>query len=347
METAKTHQLEDLGRDTINFVSHLPRQAIKIANYMLGRGLIAVALFGAGLAHLEFGPAAFLALPLITGFQAFMDYRKEQNARYDLLNNYREEVAVKLGIDPKGVTVKDVEMLVNGNVEMGIDPNPILAEAWQRTGKSLRMRLVTTAIAGFAALGLVLGTPFAQDVQSIVHTVTSDNPFGLAFTYTGLTLTGGLVLQTINRVLDAVGAMVLGINKSTVQDHIRMLDKQLQRGQMLTREQVMSVFVAADAGLAERIEYYYGKPYDRLPPTYQRHAALHLGAECGVEEMTYDLNFGYVKTQELAFAAVGQSSGVQPMRHPEHRHEETEKTQEHSPAVAAQQSAQPAVEAPC
>lgn len=316
--------------------AEVPRQLTKTINYALGRGFIALSLFGLSMAGAGTGIAMWVALPLLTGFQAFMDYRKEQNAKHHLLNEFREEVAIAIGKDAKDVDLKDLQTVAEGDKSRGIEANPILDEEWDRIGRRRTVQFVTTAISAVATL-MLINFPMFTNAAGASQTLVAEAGDWVAwgkdqaismlnlpegstlasiisngFTYTGLTVAASWVLQAANAALDFVSFGVLGLSSKTTHDRIDDISKALDNGKLITKEQVLGVFVSANKDLAEDIRKEFGKDYDKLGWQKQQAAVAKFGGEYKVYELAYMINFRMIKPQELAFAAVGRESGVKP-----------------------------------
>lgn len=326
------HKTQSLGGQAIDgaraLPKELPRQLTKTVNYMLGRGFIGVALIAVGaMTSWTMQPAMWVALPLLTGFQAFMDYRKEQNAKHHLLEEFGEEISKTLGKPQKDLTLKDLQTVAEGDPSRGIKPNIVLDEEWDRIGRKRTIQFITTAVSGLGAFMLVqmplfggstivdlAGNLVAQGQGFAASVLGAESFFGqmvaTGFTYTGLTLSAGIILQTANATLDFVTFGALGLSRKTTHDRIDDISKDLERGKLITKEQVLGVFVSANPDLAEDIREAFGKDYDKLGWQKQQAAVAKFGEPYKIYDLAYMLNFKTIKPQELAFAVVGEESGV-------------------------------------
>ncbi len=324
--------------------SEVPRQAVKGVNYLLGRGAIAMVLGVCAFTFKEaIWPAIFIGVPLITGFQAFLDYRKEQNAKHHLLDEFAEEISQVLGKDGKDLTLKDLETVINGDRHKGIPPNSVLKEEWDRIGRKRSMQFATTAMAGVAALVAILAPIFPADAVGVANEVANNGMTNIAhmagvwvtnvkefilsitplssetgigmwlargFTYTGITMSAGIIIGGVNNALDFVGGHILGISGKTTHDLIDDISHSLNNGKLVTKEQVLGVYVSANTDLAQDIKEYFGKSFEKLGWQKQQAAVAIFGKEYDIHTITQDINFGVVKPQELAFSSIGQKSGV-------------------------------------
>lgn len=285
------------------------------AMYMAGRGLLSMALilaasympFTVGLT--PFSMVAVAATGLLQGALIWRDQRRHEDR---LLQEYRGEVAAKLGRDPAQVTVGDLHTVANGAPEAGLESNPVISEAINHNSKKQLVRMMTTvvsAILTFGGLLLFAGAviPGVESVaQSYADLIGSANPIQVV----GAMLVSGTGMGIVNGMLDRVAEPILRLNKKPANHYIREIRKAMKRNKLIAQEQVFGVFVAADSVLSNVIKEAYGKDYHKLSSAEQSEAMAYFGSDYHLAELTDDLNNRQIEADELAFAAVGQRSGV-------------------------------------
>lgn len=288
--------------------------------YMSGRGILG---FGVVLGS-SFGPAVFpFAVAGTAALQAVISWRKERRQESMLLSAYKEEVGAILDKNPEDVTTDDLQTVAQGDKEKGIEGNAVLAEALEYNSKRGLMEMVTSALSGLAIIATTFGVfqlLFGVDLISQTGGILERAYEKVPFLGDQLTSRGGQVLGTMflagtgltffNQVFDRIGEKMLDIDKEPAIVNISKLRREIDKGKMLTPEQVFGVYVAANESLGETIAQEFGQPYEKLSQRQQHLALEEFGQGLNIHKLTYDINHYHIEPEELAFTAVGQSSGV-------------------------------------
>lgn len=282
--------------------------------YMTGRGLMSMAFVGVALAAPGIGlmPLALAAIGLTGLLQGVLVWREQSRTEERLLEHYREEIASKLEISPAKVGVNELHKVAYGDKAEGVEANPVLRQSIEHSGEKKLLRLGSTILAALTALVAVSSFVPPEAIQSISSWVQEVSGGWLANNTTifGAMLVSGTGMGLVNNAYDAIGESLLGLDKPTAGSQIKAINLDISRNKNVTKEQVFGVFVAADKVLADAIEEACGKSYFNLTPKVQQRALVEFGRHYPIEALTYDINHRQVKPVELAFAAVGQESGV-------------------------------------
>ncbi len=282
--------------------------------YMTGRGLMSMAFVGVALAAPGIGlmPLALAAIGLTGLLQGVLVWREQSRTEEKLVEHYRDEIASKLEISPAQVDVDALHKLAYGDKAEGVEANPVLRQSIEHSGEKKLLRLGSTILAALTALVAVSSFVPPEAIQSISSWVQNVSGGWLANNTTifGAMLISGTGMGLVNNAYDALGESLLGLDKPTAGSQIKAINLDISRNKNVSKEQVFGVFVAADKVLADAIEEACGKPYFRLTPKAQKRALVEFGRHYPIEALTDDINHRQMKPVELAFAAVGQESGV-------------------------------------
>ncbi len=212
---------------------------------------------------------------------------------------YKEELAAKLGKDVNQIGEKDLDALARGSHFGGIEDNPVLAEELQQSRKRRNLGVTLSAIASIATY-VILKVAMPVVPEGIMA-VIAKGVIGLATYF------------AVKTPLHWVGDKAFGVDKKTTHERIREIAHERQAGKTISKEQVFDVFVAANPDLQDVIEAKYRKSFDKLDLRDRQVLTKELGTLMQVDEITAAINGGNINVSELAFAAIGQESGV-PMK---------------------------------
>lgn len=252
-------------------------------------------------AHLVQGASAGFGANLVTigamggaaAVSAAIEQVEYKHKNIRLRETYQDEIRATLGKEGKSLTRYDLERVADGN--------RVIAEAMQKNSKQRNLGVVLSAVASVASLAIILfAFPPIAAASAGWLTIAAKGIVGLA-TYTA-----------ISAPLHWVGDKYFEVNKKTTHDRIMELKRDRAHGKSISREQVFSVFVSADPDLSDRLrQRTNGRAYDVLDTESKQRLAAEIGGG-GLQQLTDDINAGRVHMTELAFAVVGQESGVKP-----------------------------------
>jgi hypothetical protein len=285
----------------------------KVAGFISGRGASTAAVAIAA----PFVPAAQLpivgltvGLPIKAAVSSIEHYHREDA----ILDNYREEIAACFGIDMEQVTHDNLRILAFGNPKNNDPPQPFFEEILKKNDTSRWVDLGANIGAAALTMGFVFaaGAKVAGALSSLASgsgiALLVANPVVVGFI--GLSLATAMVVHAIDYVITEVTKDAIGIKDKTSYELLEDVAKQKRAGREITQDKVMSVIASIDKGLKAEIISDYGAPYNALPLAERTKVLEKYGKNLHVEEYTAKINSGAVKVNELAFIAVGQSSGV-------------------------------------
>lgn len=310
--------------------SYIKNQSIVTA----GRWLMSLTMIG-----LAFSPSvavAFVVVGVSALLQGGITWLKQRDAENQLVVDYRDELSAKTGIDPSKLTTKELDLVAYGDRDKGIEANPVLAQAVERSGNRKFMSWGTLVVAAFATMALFL--PFLSDIENVVKPLLAQakiflEPYGLtgvvpqhAGVFT-MMLVSGTGMGLLNNVFERVTERVIGLNRRTAHEQIQEIRRDIDKNQIIIPQQVFGVFVALDPKLDQQIRAMFIRPYEKLNVEEQHDALLIFGRHLqnpqlghhSIASLTRDLNNRQIEADELAFAVVGQDSGVPRLEKPQPR----------------------------
>lgn len=306
---------DDVGYNTRRMATHIIGKAgIKGGVETLGPVLMGIGGAGVGVSG-----ALLVAAPLSAAFSSAIVQGDHLHRRQLLTDCYRKEIAAWIGDGkkPEEVTEKDLERAAYGDKERGIAGNPALKEALDQSAKernwgigiSVISSLISTVL--IAAAKEMMKEAAAGLVASVKETVTQASA-GLIDPISMLTAgaIGFAVYLPVSITLHWVAENLFGLEKETVNDRVREISHERERGRAVSQEKVFSAYLEAHPDLDERIEAAHGHRFEKLGAAGKRAVLEAIGLQIGLEGMTEAINLGRMRPQELAFAVHGQVSGA-------------------------------------
>ena len=244
---------------------------------------------------------ALLGLGAVGGLSAglvYMDYRKNLDL---LAQDYAEEIGAKLRKDPKKVDAEDVLTVAYGDPNRGIEPNVALRDAIGQERKAMGFGIVFSIIASIGAMALAPVLLGAVGLAAL-------HGGALAFLAHGL---AGLVCYNAIKIpLHMVGDKIFGLDEDTPIDRIEKIGKMVEKGQAISREQILSVYVASNPDLSAYIKNRFGAEFDELDAEGQSRAATMMQRYLPLDAVAEAVTTKRICATELAFTVQGDVSGV-------------------------------------
>lgn len=289
--------------------------------YMTGRGVIGLGMMTGGvLLGLGSAVPASVALGIVgvtAGLQSLITYREQRFNEDKLVNFYRDEVATTLGIDPESVSIDQLKLVAKGSYNRGVEEHPTIEQALTRIREQHMMNFITTGFAGLATASVLMvgqiGNAVGEFLSGIYDVTPLDGTFfdpGNATAVAGTMFVSGTGMGMLNKLFDRIGARITGLDKPTAHEQILTISKEIGKGKSISRQQVFGVVVSANRMLDNSIEERFGEHYARLSDSEKAQALQEYGHKYPLEQWTKDINNRQIKPQELAYAAVGQASGI-------------------------------------
>ncbi|MCI5049883.1 MAG: hypothetical protein MRY32_06090 [Rickettsiales bacterium] len=289
--------------------------------YMTGRGLLNMVLLGAALTIPNISLSVFFVVAAVaTGvLQGALIWRDQYRHEGRLVQDYRDEIAAKLGKDPTQVGRSDLHEIAHGDRHTGLPPNPFFKQALDQNGRRSLVRMVTTAASLFATVGAFFMLPaevLSYVVESFQGLYTGAGLAPSNLTVFSAMVASGTGMGIINSVLDRTAFAALDIDHDTANKCVRDIRRKVRKNKIVKEIDTFGVFVAIDPILHSTIEESFGKEYAKLTEVEQQHAMERYGSYYPIKEITRDLNTKQIEADELAFLSVGQHSGV-PKKQPQ------------------------------
>ncbi len=227
-----------------------------------------------------------------------MDYIHRKDNLKDL---YKEELSHKLH--------KPAKKLTRDDLDEASKSNHVIDEEMHRNRKQRNYGIALSFMASMASLAVVM----------IVLPEVLTLAFGAIAAEAAVAGIGGFFLKaavglvTYHAVKDPlhwVADKLFGIDERTTNDLIVNIKRDREAGKIISREQIMAVFVASNPELDKYIVSEYGKHFDDLPLGAKQKATQELSHMLPLDKLTLEINSGKVNVSELAFAVEGQASGV-------------------------------------
>ena len=306
----------------MSFLSDIYNYFKNQALYITGRGLMSAALITAA-----FIPASLSTVVLIASgtalLQGWVTWRRQSQKEDQMVKDYREEIAARLGIKESEVTANELHIVAYGDPSRGLEGNYVLAQSLERSGQRKLVGLLSTVASAFITMGAVI--LFADTISSWLKPLHEylRGTLQLGFVqpelkWFSLLLVSGTGMSLMNNVIDYGVEWTMGLNRRTAHSLTRDIKRDIEMNKTITQEQVFGVFVAANPGLDRTIENAYGKPYYELRSDQKTHALHQYGGifqnpavvKRTIAQLTQDLNNRQIEADELVFAVVNQESGV-------------------------------------
>ena len=237
----------------------------------------------------------------ISGGLTLMDYNHKRDTLKDL---YKEELTSLTGKPKDKVTSADLDQLakVNGTVN----------EELKRSKRQRNFGVFISFAASLAALtvvGLV-----APAIIGAALPVLGISASGVGAGLLGFAVKGVIAFlsyEAVKEPLHLVADKVFKIDERTTNDHIVSMKMDREVGKIISREQVLAAFVAANPELDQLIVSSYGKHFNDLDVATKQRASQDMNQLIPLDKLTIEINAGRINVTELAFSVQGQSTGVE------------------------------------
>ena len=249
------------------------------------------------------GTGGLAVIGLAAGVSAGLTQMDYQHRKDSLAEMYKEEISLKLGKKIDGVGRSDLDKLAPTNY--------VIDEELRRNSKQRTFGVALSFIASMASLAVIrivlpalLGPTLGIGVEGAQSFMQEAGTF---------LIRGAAALITYQLVKDplhAIADKLFDIDKVTVNDGIVSIGNDRKAGKAISREQVLSVFVAAHPQLAQFIVRNFGQHYDNLSLDDKKRATTELNKIIPLDKLTLEINSGKTNVTELAFAVQGEISGV-------------------------------------
>lgn len=189
------------------------------------------------------------------GFNMVSAERDERAFLADIAEEYRPEIAQRLGLSPEQVSPE--------HLTQAIAENPILQQAKQASGMSMKAKTISGAISVLSGLIAGLGVAvMTRNANQHVHKDMQQNATniasGLVSTFSAL-LGGGITRRLVHKRSNAEKSL-----ERTAHGAIMAIKDKQQQGVPTTELDIFKVQMLVNPEIADAIEKAYGKPFDAL-----------------------------------------------------------------------------------
>lgn len=252
---------------------------------------------GIGTAGTAFG---FVLIPSVVGLSAGLAQLEHQHHRTSLCDEFRDEIAARVGKNPKQVTNADMDAVAKGTD--GQPGNEALHEALHHSRKERNNMVMLSIISTFVAMA----------ATKVLTDLMLGSGAGLAAGL-GLKMAVGITTYfAVKRPLHWLASKINGLDEPTVADKVAGIARDKDRGKEISQEKIFDVYLSANPELADQIKNDYGKEFKELSRHVRADVLNDYGSVIGLESLTASINAGMIKPTEIAFLAYGESSGVAP-----------------------------------
>lgn len=261
--------------------------------YLLGRGLISLAVIVASMVSTSWIVAATVAVGG-TVLRGVLRQYQESIYEQELVNLYRDDIAGRLGIAPAEVT--------RAHLPEAAQDNDIIAQAIERQHSKSMISFLTSVIAGvatFAMVGSILPPATFTEYFSTALDLSKTTSGILSFFSTGIIAgTTGLIAHDGLEALIGAGT---GVAKPSAHDMIVRIQRDVSEGHTISPQRAFEVIVVSNPTLDQKIRKQFGEPYTGMTNAEQVNAIQQLGRTQEMEVLAYGLSTGAVKPGHLAY----------------------------------------------
>ncbi len=292
--------METLLQNPVRFAKETAAGLLK---YAFGKGIVSLAVVAIA-AYL--GPAFAAGWPVVAGFIGWKMYRLYDgytSYKDKMINLYRDEIAQAVGCDPKAVTRQHLRLMARGDAVLGIDPNPVIAEALNRQRNVSLLSFCTAMLAAGATFALLTfgldatNGVFAEFIQNNFDTSLKPEMLSRASVAT-ISGVSGLVLHN---GLDAVVGQTMGFFRATAHDRIALIEHQRSYGVKITPQLVFDVFLASNHELSRQVSQSFNKGLSVFTAQEKMQAMQAIGVADAMVALADQINNGTLKAGALAF----------------------------------------------
>ena len=260
------------------------------------------------------GVAGIFAIGLTAALSAGLTVMDYNHKLYTLKDLYKDELASLSGKSKDKVTVDDLSKLAKSNSSINEEINRSKKQRNFGVFLSFAASLVALSVVSFAVPPLLVS-------MGIISTVSAGTAtWGAFFAAVAVKGTVGLATyQAVKTPLHAIADKLFGLEEKTTNDYIVAISRDRAAGKIISREQVLSAFVAANPELDNMIVAKYGKHFDDLDLPLKQRATQEVNQIIPLDRLTLDINAGKINVTELAFSVEGQVSGVYHDGHEQHQ----------------------------
>jgi len=248
---------------------------------------------------------------LTAAINASFSQHHYNKTRKQILKTYADEFSTKLGKSPDKLGKADLDLIAKGDDLQGLEGNRTVTQAIDKAKRQRNLGIGLAIVATLGTFSLLTAIMASTAIASVFAGAAVAKIAAEA-------IVGVSIYHAIKDPLHWIGDKIFGVEKKTAHDRIVSMKKDHEMGREITKERILSVFIAVDPELEKQITKQYGRPYDDLSTAAQRSLVKHAESIVPLETIALAINGGKMNPTELAFTADGQMSGFIPeMKQPE------------------------------
>lgn len=267
-----------------------------IRAYALGKGFMMTLMVAAGAIGAMTPLGVFVpALAVwVGGFMvsAAKRFREEKVYQDGMVKLYRDDIAQTLGVPPEQVT--------RAHLKEAAKSNDVIKQALERRHQRTLLSLATTAVAGAVTFALVLTLGGATGI----HTYAVEhwgNILGNLANFVGIGTVASLSNLIVHNGGDAAIGELTGIRHPSAHDYIRHMERRLDYGRNVNKDQVFSLVVKATPELSAQIQQHFNKPFEQMHSKERAAVMQAMGLDGSMATLTKAMNESKVRPRHIAF----------------------------------------------
>ncbi|MBM3617481.1 MAG: hypothetical protein FJX23_02935 [Alphaproteobacteria bacterium] len=239
--------------------------------------------------------AGLVSIGAGAGISAYINHLEHKHHESQLTERFREELGSFRGKDFGSIGVEDLKEVAQDN--------PAFKQELRRNDVTRNLKNTAAVIGTVVAFAAVFAA-VTMFPPLLAGGVIAQGAFAI-----GSAIAGAGIMHATRKAVVNAGKKLFHIDKPTTLDAIKDLGKD---DKVITHAQVLGVFEKSNPALSQDIESTFGTKFDDLDKTQRMAAVEKYGAALNLGDITYKLNEGDIRPQELAFTVAGQSSGYIP-----------------------------------
>lgn len=262
--------------------------------HLFGKGIMTLAVLAAAGVSAATGigwvlPVVAIGGVVLTAVNRLYDQRLYEDS---MVNLYRGELASQFGIAPDQVT--------RAHLKEAAKDNEVLGQALARQRNKTLIAVGTAVLSSAVTFGLVGAFGADSGLKTLVENVVGNGPWAGIANFIGIGTVAGLSSLVFKGGLQTVIGATTGVGKAAAHDRILEIDFRLNRGHLVSKEQVYGVLVASDTKLQHSIERQFHKPYSHMRPQEQAAVMQRVGVANAMQDIANQINGRELRPSSLA-----------------------------------------------
>lgn len=264
--------------------------------YMLGKGILTLGVFAAAATGAALGIGSMLpAMVVGLGGIALTTVSRLSHERLykeEMLEVYRDSLAEKFQMKREDVGLDELKEAAKDN--------DVIRDALKRQHQRTLLAIAGATVSGLLSIGLIGFFGFDDTLRDLAK-----NGLGAALKplaqFISVGTVSGLIGLVVRDGLETAVGYGSGIHQATAHDRMVAMQRKLQQGKPIAREEVYSVFAEGNPALAQRIHHQFGHSYTHMSHAQQAQVLKNFGLQEKMDALTDDLMRGVISPGHLSF----------------------------------------------